>query len=238
MPSDLDLVTFWSRQLSEHALFLQLGLNPPDLQDQAAGLHSDWEGFRTQIPADPSPTDVTNAMDKAKQMAATLRAFTTKVYDLQISGTWEGWLFPSFVLHTRNELDYFVAALSGQTKNLAVRMSNELCTWLKFMAEHAAFAAHLLDPRERILIKQALALEEHLEDLENGCKAMAQGFLALSQNAGVLLDKYFTTSGIGLPGVQSVIHPALALHVVREGRMFLRTLQELQGQPVTAEIPE
>lgn len=239
MPSDLELINFWPRQLRDHCLFMALGLVPQDLKDEATSLQLDWDNFINVFPSNPTPTELTDAMDQARSMCVTLRAYKSKVYDLLIAGEWEGWLFPSFVDHTRRELDYFVAAISGQQiQNGFARASNELCTWLQFMAEHAAFAAHLLDPRERMLFKQALALQEKMQDLEDGCKSMEQGFIGLSLHAGQLLDKYFVTSGIGTPTVQSVIHPVLALHVVREGRMFLRTLQELRGETPTFEIPE
>lgn len=239
MPTDLELIRFWPVQMSQHCLFMQLGLNSQDLKDEAADLHSDWENFISSIPRNPDPTELTDAMDQAKSMCATLRDYKSKVFDLLISGEWEGWLFPSFISHIRAELDYFAASISGQQLQTGFsRASNELCTWLRFASEHAAFAAHLLDPTERMLFKQALALQEKLEDLEDGCKSMEQGFIGLSLHAGELLDKYFTTSGIGMPSVRSVIHPVLALHVVREGRMFLRTLQELRGETPTFEIPE
>jgi hypothetical protein len=239
MADTLELIRFWSRQLSEHCLFLQLGLDPQDLKNEAQSRNSDWEAFRLTIPAQASPQEVQALVNKVKPMAMSLRQFKTRVYDRLRAGEWLGWLFPSFVGHIRSELDYFVAHLGGsmQHANLA-SVSDELCIWLKFMSEHAAFAAHLLDPEERLLIRQAQALQEKLEELEDGCKSMEVGFIVLSQKAGVLLDQYFTRNGIGTPQVESVIHPVLALHVVREGRMFLRVLEELRGQKATEEIPE
>lgn len=239
MPDTLEVVRFWSRQLSEHCLFLQLGLEPQDLQNQSQALHADWESFRATIPAQASPEEVDALVRQVKPMAMRLRQFKTRVYDRLRAGEWLGWLFPSFVGHIRAELDYFVATINGASMKAGLaRVSDELCTWLKFMAEHAAFAAHLLDPEERLLIKQAQALHEKLEDLENGCKSMEVGFIVLSQQAGTLLDRYFTGSGIGTAQVESVIHPVLALHVVREGRMFLQVLDEMRGQPPSEEIPE
>lgn len=239
MLDTLELIRFWSRQLSEHALFMNLGLDPQDLKNEAQAQHAKWESFRVTIPAEASPAEVQDLANQVKPMAMSLRQFKTRVYDRLRAGEWLGWLFPSFVAHTRSELDYFVLHLNGgMAKAGLARASDELCTWLQFMAEHAAFAAHLLDPEERLLIKQAEALNEKLADLEDGCKSMEQGFIVLSQQAGALLDRYFTQNGIGTPQVESIIHPVLALHVVREGRMFLRTLQDLRGERITVEIPE
>lgn len=239
MADTLELIRFWSRQLSEHCLFLELGLEPQDLRNEAQARHADWEAFRVTLPAQASPQEVQSLVNQVKPMAMSLRQFKTRIYDRLRAGEWLGWLFPSFVGHIRAELDYFVVHLNGSVMKAGLAsISDELCTWLKFMAEHASFAAHLLDPEERLLIKQAQALQEKFEELEDGCKSMEVGFIVLSQRAGVLLDQYFTGNGIGTPQVESIIHPVLALHVVREGRMFLRVLEELRGQQPTEEIPE
>ena len=44
-----DLV-FWSRQLSEHILFLFLGLEDCTLKNKANKLHKKWEKFRLTFP--------------------------------------------------------------------------------------------------------------------------------------------------------------------------------------------
>lgn len=239
MPDTLELVRFWSRQFSEHLLFMELGLEPQDIRNEAQSRHADWEAFRVTLPAKASPQELQDIVNQVKPMAMSLRQFKTKIYDRLRAGEWLGWLFASFVGHTRDELDYFIAHLgtSGGKAGLA-STSDELCTWLKFMSQHAGFAAHLLDPEEGLLVKQAQALEEKLSELEDGCKSMEIGFIVLSQKAGQQLDQFFTNNGIGTPQVESVIHPVLALHVVREGRMFLNVIDELRGQPATVEIPE
>lgn len=236
MPSALELIQFWSVQLSQHAIFLQLGLEPEDLKKEAGALHDKWEDFRSTIPSSASPDQTAELSASAKSLASGLRAFKTEVHDRLVQGEWLGWLFPSFVDHTRRELDYFVSSLNAKAEDL--RVEDELCSWLRFMKEHAGFAAHLLDPQEARLVKQAEALADKFEDLEGGCKSVEAGFLVLSEKAGGLLDRYFSGNGIGTPKVLSVIHPVLALHVVREGRMFLEVLSELKGEPSTVEIPE
>jgi len=239
MANTLELVRFWSRQMSEHCLFLQLGLDPQDLKNQAQKLHSDWEAFRTSLPAQASPSDEVSLVEMVKPLANQLRQFKTRVYGRLQAGEWLGWLFASMVRHWRDELDYFMTSLTVVSKKAGLaQASDELCAWLGFMADHAAFTAHLLDPEEKLLIKQAEALQEKLEDLESGCQSMEQGFIVLSQKAGILLDKYFTQNGIGTAQVESIIHPVLALHMIREGRMFLQVLSRIQGKLPTVEIPE
>jgi hypothetical protein len=238
----IELVRFWDRQLSDHALFMVLGLDPQDLKKTAAELHQKFEDLRAEIPSGAVSSDrEAELVTKSVDLATSLRGFLTEVYDRQTDGEWLGWLFPTFVDHIRREGDYFVGKVSASGGGLTglPGLADETCAWLRFMAEHAIFASHLLDPSEVTLIAQAQALSEKFQSLQEGCRDMTPQLLVLSRRAGTLLDLYFTKTGIGTPQVSSVIHPMLALHVVREGRMFLRTIRELEGDVTTEiEIPE
>lgn len=239
MPNALELIKFWGTQLSQHALFLSLGLEDSNLSKTAGVLHTDWERFRARIPEEADANQVADLTQEVEELAAELRDFKTYVHNRLMAGEWLGWLYPSFVGHVRSELDYFLLSLRNVDTPPSERVSQELCTWLQFMADHAAFAEHLLDPSEERLVKQAQVIKGQLQKLENRCVSVALSLVELSQRAGNLLDRYLTTSGIGTERVKSIIHPVLALHVVREGRMFLRTLAEIQGKPrEDIEIPE
>jgi hypothetical protein len=207
-------IDFWSRQLSEHALFLHLGLEDAKLKQEALAQHKAWEAFRKSVRAHDVPAVLA--------LTASLRAFKTDVLDRMNKGEWLGWLFPLFIDHIRRELDMFVAHLRNEPLP-----AGELCEWQRFMMEHAAFAGHLLDPVESRLILDARKHVGTFAALQSGCGATTSSMLALSHRAGRELDAYFTQSGIGTPKVKSVIHPVLAAHVVREGQRFLQTVQTL-----------
>lgn len=213
-----DDIKFWSRQLSEHALFMQLGLDNKSLKSSAEGLHAQWERYRH------GPRTVVNAI----ALVVATRELQTEVHSRLIGGEWLGWLWPLFIDHIRREGDYFLTKLQGQL----LSNSDECKTWLTFMAEHAAFAAHLLDPSEAQRIQQALTLLGNFNHLWQGCgTALNEQLLALTTSNGLDLDAYFNSLGIGTPGAaRSIIHPVLAEHVVREGRRFLLTINTLQGQ--------
>lgn len=224
----LDEITFWSRQLSEHALFLHLGLDHPGMKAQAFALHRQWEAFRAelgQLTANEGPV----ARDRAIVLAMDLRALKLEVFNTQKTGTWLGWLFPTFVDHMRRELDYFIGKITGNLTD----MNQEACVWMRFMAEHASFAAHLLDPEEVPLIKQAARLTHDFLRIEDGCgKVTLPSLLELGRRSGRELDEYFQRSGIGTAKVRSVIHPVLAEHVVREGTRFVQTLDRMMPRTV------
>lgn len=208
-----DEIAFWSRQLSEHALFLHLGLEKKTLKREALLLHNEWELFRAGQPSD------------LLGMCSDLRAFKTLVLD-ELQKGWCGWIYPLFVEHTRRELDMFVKHI--QTNALD---EDELQHWLRFMAEHAAFAAHLLDPMEADKIREATEVTGQFCNLAKACDGMTPTLLDMSKHEGEGLDEWLTQSGLGTPNTRSVVHPALAAHVVREGQRFLQTVDAL-GQGV------
>ena len=235
MPDTLTWIKFFSRQLSEHALFMNLGLVDSDLKRRADVLHADWEAFRTSVP-DAATSDL---VPRAVELAAPLRGFTSEVHDRVIGGEWLGWLVPTLLEHMNRELDYFVATVRAPApKTGLLAASDELCMWLRHNAEEAAFAAHLLDPSETVLIGQAQGFVEKFGDLLEGCGSMEHGFVGLSAKASHLFDRYLSGSGIGTPKVRSVIHPVLALHVLREVRMSVNVMSELMGREGRVEVPE
>jgi hypothetical protein len=205
--SDVD---FWARQFSEHALFFALGIEDKSYRSAAQALHQAWERAR------PTMTVAT-----ALRMAPELRAYKVDLYTQLNSGRWLGWIFPLFVDHTRRELDLFVAHATGRP----VLPRTDCTAWLQFMAEHAAFAAHLMDPTEAARIQQALAAVGSLQRLQRACAdSVSTQLLTLSRRAGEGLDRFVATE---VPKAKSVIHPVLATHVLREGRRFLLTVDRL-----------
>ena len=212
-----DDIEFWSRQMSEHALFMQLGLDDKRLKSDAEGLHKQWERFRS------------GSRTTADAIALTRGTldFKTHVHSRLVAGEWLGWLWPLFVDHIRREGVYFLGKLQG----VSLSDADECATWITFMAEHAAFAAHLLDPSEAERIQQAIAMLGTLNHLWKACStALNDQLLSLTTRSGVDLDAYLKNLGIGKPGAaRSIIHPVLAEHVVREGQRFLLTISALQA---------
>lgn len=212
----VDDIDFWSRQLSEHALFMHLGIDDKRLKGEASRLHNQWENYRR------GPQTVPDAI----ALTLETRDFKMEVHGRLVAGEWLGWLWPLFVDHIRREGDYFLGKLQGEMLSDA----EECKTWITFMGEHAAFAMHLLDPSEAARIGQALVLLGNFNQLWQGCgTAMNQQLLSLTTRSGQDLDAYLKDLGVGKPGgARSIIHPVLLSHVVREGHRFLQTMQALQ----------
>lgn len=228
---------FWTRQLCEHSLFLHLMIEDADLAKRAKALELAFENVRKLLPGKTAPEQANSLTFPVHE----LRALKTEILDRQLRGEWLGWAWPRFIEHVRAELDYAWSRIVGMPQD----PQTELCTWLGFMADHAAFAAQLLDPTEAEKIRQALMIENHLADAGcqcvpepiappdvpvSGCQASTLAtLLTLSKQRGQELDAYFKNLGVGTSKVRSIIHPVLAIHVVREGQRFLGTIERLKS---------
>ena len=208
-------INFWlGSQDREHMLFLQLGLLDPALKAEA--------------------TQLLNAYTQAAQMrdANALLAIVPQSQDLKVrcaarsnSGEWIGWLFPIFYEHIKREIDYAMIRIQRD-----LTPQEEACFWTQIGAEHAIMAVQLLDPSEQEA--QIAGFEEYLKlvNLHSQCtQQVMPAFLEMSKRAAVELDNFFNTAK--REKVKSVIHPALADHIIREGQRFIETMQIIQAVP-------
>ena len=221
----LDEARMWSRQFLEHSLFMYLGIQDPiELKNEARVLYNRWTS--DIVPKVNAAATAEDAWAILEQPLEELRAFKVKVRDLTLekgAGA-VGHLWTEFQNHIIMELDYFTSLMTGELSD-----TEHVCTNLKILADHAAFAIHMLGPSETALIEQAETAQKTLSDLHNQCvDDLTQTFLALSENAAAGLDTYLKTSGIGTPRVKSIISPVLAGHVVREGMRALALIQALE----------
>jgi len=236
-PTGESNAVFWARQEQEHCLFMFLMIEDNDLARRAKSHQLTWENVQKVLPG-KSPQEQAGLMVHAFKET---RALLVEIIDRQAKGEWLGWAWPRFVEHLLAETDYAWRVVSGQTQHPEI----ELCTWLGFMADHAAFAAQLLDPTEAAKINEALMAQSKLSKLGCACSPAALAppqapvnscasstlatLLTLSKKAGDDLDAYLVNLGVGTPKLRSIIHPVLAIHVVREGRRFLATLERLKA---------
>jgi len=222
-----DEVAFWlgspalPGQLVEHALFIHLGIEEPGLKQRALDVHQRTDAARAQY----AGLDDRELLSVAARQTQAIRQLNVACLDAARLG-WIGWLWPLFLEHTLAELDYFVTRVWGAPGNPVQKQPGVTCENLRFLAEHAAFAAQLLDPTEGALIDGARAAEQNLLGLGARCAEATQAaFRSLSEKAARDLDSYLKTSGIGTPKVRSIVHPVLAAHVVREGERSIQAIK-------------
>ena len=217
-----DEVRFWVlNQDREHALFYKLGIVDPALQAEAAALYDQYEDARQR-----------DDLGAAMQILAKSQDFKSRALTASRE-RWIGWLFPLFYDHTRAELEIMLIRI--QPGGIAPR--GEICAVDRFNADHVAFAAHLADPMEGAVLAKAAPLAVNTADLANRCATETYAsLLELSRRAASDVDGFF--SGFDPSKTQSVIHPALAAHVVREGKRFVTNLATLpMTDPATPAAP-
>lgn len=210
-------IDFWARQMSEHALFAHLGLEDPELKQAALETHQAFEDFRDQF--NQTPDDI-EFMNSILPLLKKEREFQIKVLRLLDEGKWVGWIFPLFVNHVTLELDYFVDKLNG----IKYSPKDEVMFWNRINSEHAAFAAHLLDPSERDLFIKADKMSVKFMNIAKSEKEM---MIRLSLTASKQLDEFNKKAQSLGKTVKSIIHPVLLAHVIREGERSIKTLQNL-----------
>lgn len=210
-------IDFWARQMSEHALFAHLGLEDPDLKDAALQTHLALEDFRKRF--NQSPNNI-NVMNSILPLLKKEREFQISLLEKINQGNWIGWIFPLFLTHVTLELDYFVDKLNG----IKYRPEDEVIFWNRINSEHAAFAAHLLDPSERELF---VAADQMSLKFMNIPKSEREMMIKLSLIASKELDKFAKDAQAAGKTVKSIIHPVLLAHVIREGERSIQTLNNL-----------
>ena len=216
-----DLV-FWSRQLSEHALFLHLGIEVEPLKSLGLEIHEKWENFRKSLGNDITFTGDNRTISLFNLLTDELKNYKlvvlSKMTACQVNTpenptTWMGWMFPTLVEHIIRELNYAHAKING----LQVSIENEVNFWRLINKEHALFTAHLLDPSESDLIQVAYSLAKKIEN-DDTCES--QLFIKISLHNAEKLDEFHRQgkSLLDKNQVRSIIHPVLLSHVIREGQ--------------------
>lgn len=221
-------IKFWLRQMSEHALFLHLGLQPDSVNDKlhvfklkadAFKIHKNLAALLKTIEKNPRATK--HVLPEMKM----LREFKLKILKALNSGTWMGWLYPSLIIHMILELDFFVDKLNDK-KFSAKDLIN---FWNLHNKQADGATAHLLDPSEVELFKQGQKIEEKYDKLKwtNNDEDL---MLKLSIKTGKELDNYGSTIKPGLKTgkVKSIIHPVLLEHEAREIAKGQEEMKELQ----------
>lgn len=260
----IEEVVFWCVQFKEHAFFLFLGLQPSPQITQKEESHgqtqTDQKDLRqAEVATLENRALITKLRYRCKQLMGSWLAFEkmvkngridvpilanlinhtryikSRIMDLQSKNVWVGSLFPDFVEHLRDELDYFVARFNGQ-----LSADEEKVFWLENNAEHMAFVAHLLNTdykQSRPLVDQALTLsDEGMEAISAAMPTVPPDLLQMAE-----LSRQFDHLGYArrtdsfanaLPtNVSNSIHPVMIKHIIREGARSIERLLALGTSP-------
>ncbi|HBX22180.1 MAG TPA: hypothetical protein DEF34_00875 [Desulfotomaculum sp.] len=171
----LRLNLFWLRIMSEHALFIRLGLPCEEvaLRLEAEQLQKEFARLldeAQQIAENPTKNEVFRLNREAINLTTAIIDFKSRVLQLIICcDIVTGFNLPLLIDHIRREAIFFRASLVRLQEGLTVGSVEELIQsqlfWLRIMADHSKFILHLLDPSERRFIGIAREFSDLFDQL-------------------------------------------------------------------------
>ena len=216
---------FWNDIMMEHAQFFVMLMPGPELEAPRRQAEDFQRLFARQFELSRSidPGNYVAFNRTSIDLARRFSDYKKTMQAQQDSGKMHSLAWPSFFEHTADEADRFASRLALYSRRqIEFERSDVVDFWSKAMAEHAAFIAHLLDPKERLLIDQARKLEAAFADPS---RLRASGGDPVLKAAEEMLDfKTVAEKGIRSGAIDSIIHPTLAAHVRREAVRFIDEL--------------
>ncbi|TCS95776.1 DUF2935 domain-containing protein [Hazenella coriacea] len=241
---------FWLRIMKEHALFMSQGFDRRDkkLIREADQFFVMFDRRLTEVRTLRRDSSVIRKFNEGSiLLTRKFREFKSTVLLLIIQCKIDGFNFPLLIDHTAREAGYFVETLKalnkGKSEPLADRIVDENVFWLRIMADHSKFIAHLLDPSERKLVSVANTFSDEFDqllaqarDLESMVKQTEPSFFntltrftedAQRSTTDLRNFKKDARDLIRQCKLMSLINPILADHVTREANKFLSILNGL-----------
>lgn len=219
---------FWGEQMMEHAMFFVMLMPGPELAAQRGEAERFQRGFADHLARlRQSRLDAGNyaAFNRTTfDLASRLADYKQRMEAAQIAGQIRSLVWPTFFDHTRNEAIRFANRLTLlNAGNVAFDRREVVPFWADKMEEHSLFVAHLLDPTETVLKGAAETSAGAFAKLERTPVASKDPALAAAQT--IINFKVAAEKGIAAGQIKSIIHPALADHVVREAVRFKDELE-------------
>jgi hypothetical protein len=211
---------FWLDQETEHAKLLLMHLPSPDLDAQRAQVKEFETTFANHLAKVRTATlDRSNLTSFNQTTIGLVRRFFDAKQTLmkaQDDGRMRSLSYPTFFEHVALEGDRFAKRLEGFSRGRVEHDRSEVVNfWSRIMADHADFVAHLLDPKEKALIKTAMKTAETWRDMKGKSKDKVDDTLDT-----FIGFKKTAQAGVESGKVDSIIHPILADHVLREALKF------------------
>lgn len=187
---------------------------------------------------DPGLAEIVESLNsRIIELTNQLIIFKTRVLEGMLNCVLFTYNFPTLIEHIRREAEHYVHHLIRLRDRLEMDPTQELIGqkvfWDEIMGEHAQFIAHLLDPAEKNLIKQANSFADRFDALERRAQHVdRRGRRALNELVSdeiratrAIKDFKNTADEMILEcQVRSLIIPLLADHVLREAGHFLNIL--------------
>jgi hypothetical protein len=218
---------FWNDIMMEHAVFFQMLMPGPELDEprrQAQEFQRLFAG-QLQLAGEIEAGNYVAFNQRSIDLAKRFSDYKKRMREQQVEAKIRSLVWPLFFEHTAREADRFAARLALYNKRqIEFDRAEVVDFWSKTMGEHSGFIANLLDPSEKLLHDQAHKLQKAF--LETGFKDVRGDDVMKAANE-VLDFKTVGEKGIKAGKIKSIIHPSLASHVRREAVRFIDELKRV-----------
>lgn len=201
---------FWlGQQDREHMVLVAMGVHEAAIRAEAARLVTAYE-------AAAAAGDVSALV----QIASHAQEVKRRALEAARKG-WIGFLYPSLLEHMIEEIDQALLQIRRD-----VEPRHIVAFWSRERSGAAGAMTRLFDPAESGAASEALRYHAALRDLHAAAKKPSSGNIASSVLAfTVPLDRFLLRA----PDKQSIAHPMLVQHELREGLRAEQILAQIAG---------
>lgn len=247
-PLNMEEIRFWLGIMQEHALFIKQGLpsERTDLINEAESFYKEFGQLRERAEQCSGEKKYSALVADAYNTVKDFCRFKRQLIEMMLCGKLRGSNFPLLLDHMAREAEYVLRLLDkmrdGKVAIGDAAKAQEAIFWLRIMADHAKFMAHLMDPSEYNLIGVANEFSEEFDTLYlqgNDFASMLQcsgqvpvfkRFIKDMRAAVMRLRDFKKASHemIAECKLVGLIPEELAAHVLREAEHFLLILAMME----------
>ncbi|MCE5285232.1 MAG: DUF2935 domain-containing protein [Pelosinus sp.] len=247
-PLNMEEIRFWLGIMQEHAMFIKQGLpcERTDLKNEAESFNKEFCQLRERAEQCSGEKKYSALVADAYNTVKDFCRFKRQLIELMLCGKLHGCNFPLLLDHMAREAEYVLRLLDkmrdGKVAISDAAKAQEAIFWLRIMADHAKFMAHLMDPSEYNLIGAANEFSEEFDTLYlqgNDFASMLQcsgqfpvfkRFIKDMRSAVMRLRDFKKASRemIAECKLVGLIPEELAAHVLREADHFLLILAMME----------
>ena len=175
---------------------------------------------------------ISNINRRTLPLIQNLISFKTNILNNVLSCKMYTTNYPLLITHIINEAKMYYNLLSKIEKKEPFDRNyiyEQELFWNNIMKVHAEFIRGLLDPTEKVLIKQANKYAEEYEAIIEQFKTFQPNLKNISLNETINFRNFKIAGEEGILNckIKSIIVPLLADHVLREANHFIRILKSI-----------
>ncbi len=161
---------YWLMIMKDHTVFIKAGLPAEcvEFRDEAKEFAKAFSSLQSKLDKLKNPKQCETFHQETCQVMEAFYQYKRNLLSLRITGKLGGSHFPSFLEHLAREANYFLQLLNLPNKENMLHtcsQTQEVVTWLRFMADHTRLIGQYIDPAERQMQKEARGFAELFDDL-------------------------------------------------------------------------